>query len=77
MTDSRPLMPISHGSAGVLWVPERGDDFPCCQRPRKPREQWTFLARETHWGYTFLVWELKANPRGTNWVGKRFVRWVK
>lgn len=22
----------------------------------KPREQWRFLARETHWGYTFLVW---------------------
>jgi hypothetical protein len=20
------------------------------------REQWSFLGRETHWGYTFLVW---------------------
>jgi hypothetical protein len=50
---------------------------PCCTAPHRPRERWTFRARETHWGHTFLVWELKANPRGTNWIGKRFVRWVK
>lgn len=22
----------------------------------KPREQWTFTGRETHWGFTYLVW---------------------
>ena len=43
----------------------------------KPREQWKFIGRETHWGYVFLVWELVANPRGRNEIGKRWVRWVR
>ncbi len=41
------------------------------------REQWKFLGRQTHWGHVFLVWTLTGNPRGRNWIGKRFVRWVK
>jgi hypothetical protein len=27
-----------------------------CKRPYSTREQWTFTGRETHWGFTFLVW---------------------
>jgi hypothetical protein len=66
-------------ASGVAGGVEVTGDFSCCLSKRIPskREQWRFLARETHWGHVFLVWELKANPRGTNWIGKRFVRWVK
>jgi hypothetical protein len=81
---------VSDGTGGLEPMPTSPDAYvpahaplracgtcPCCTTPHRPRERWTFRARETHWGYTFLVWELKANPRGTNWIGKRFVRWVK
>ncbi|WP_426940296.1 hypothetical protein [Pseudarthrobacter sp. S6] len=52
------------------------NDFECCQNQRR-REQWQFTGRENHWGYTFLVWTLTANPAGRNEIGKRWARWVK
>jgi hypothetical protein len=52
-------------------------DFECSRAPHKSREQWTFLARETHWGHVFLVWTLTGNPSARNEIGKRWVRWVK
>jgi hypothetical protein len=69
---------VPHEANEALLGPRRACGIcGCCTAPLRPRERWTFRARETHWSHTFLVWELKANPRGTNWIGKRFVRWVK
>jgi hypothetical protein len=69
---------VSPEANGAAHAPLRAcGTCPCCTTPHRPRETWTFTGRETHWSHTFLVWELKANPRGTNWIGKRFVRWVK
>jgi hypothetical protein len=71
-------VPVAHEANEAALAPLRAcGTCPCCTTPRRPRETWTFRARESHWGHVFLVWELKANPRGTNWVGKRFVRWVR
>lgn len=44
---------------------------------QKPRERWVFLGRETHLGYQYLIWELTANPRGRNYIGKRHAKPVQ
>jgi hypothetical protein len=67
------------GASEVARGVEVTGDFSCCLSKRIPsrREQWTFLARETHWGHVFLVWTLTGNPSARNEMGKRWVRWVK
>lgn len=45
------------------------------KQPR-PRERWSFLGRERHYGYDYLVWELTANPRKPRVLGKRWARQV-
>jgi hypothetical protein len=39
-----------------------------------PRERWQFLGRETHYGFDYLVYVLVENPRGRNYLGKRWAR---
>lgn len=42
-------------------------------RPPASRERWKFTGRETHWGFTFLIWTLVENPSPRNPIGKRHV----
>lgn len=42
--------------------------------PYPPREQWRFLGRETHYGFTYLIWTLAANPHAPNRLGDRCAR---
>lgn len=44
--------------------------------PPTRREQWRFRGREKHWGYTYLIWVLVANPSPRNGLGKRHVKFV-
>lgn len=41
------------------------------------REQYKFLGRETHYGFTYLVWVIAANPRHPRTLGTRWVQVVK
>lgn len=41
------------------------------------RERYKFLGRETHYGFTYLIWVLAANPRAPHRLGTRWVVVVK
>lgn len=58
-------------------MPTSPDVYEPRKSPPTPREHWTFLGRETHYGFTYLIWTLTAYPRTPNRLGTRWVRVVK